>query len=169
MRFAGIGVKVLLFFLFLVVGFGRLRETQGFQFLDALQLVGSESFTLCLVAFHADKLLHINLLRPSEGIVAPIDHEQSGIGGVGEQQLARVGVLAQVVLLALRGFHEESLHVGIALVVGIVEHTTPYLVSLIFLEVGDVVFEVYVGIESRQVVVSVLENHQYLVAVVKLA
>ena len=55
------------------------------------------------------------------------------------------------------------------MVVGIKEDTAPHLVCLVFLQTVDVVFKVDVSIKAREVVFTILEDYQYLVAIVKLA
>ena len=55
------------------------------------------------------------------------------------------------------------------MVVGIKEDAAPHLVCLVFLQTVDVVFKVDVSIKAREVVFTILEDYQYLVAIVKLA
>ena len=81
----------------------------------------------------------------------------------------RVRVLANEVLLTLRSLHLESLDVGISLVVRIKQHTRPHLVHLIFLYTLYVVLEVVVRVEVGQVVVAILQDDQYLVAIKEFA
>ena len=55
------------------------------------------------------------------------------------------------------------------MVVSVKEYAGPYLIGCIFLDTLDVVLEVVVGIVVGKVIVTVLEDDQYLVAVKELA
>ena len=146
-----------------------LRLAQRFQLFHLLYLEGCQTLTFRLVSLDGDKLFDINLFLSSEGIAASIGDEQTWIVGVGQQDLLRVRILASIVLFAFRCLHEESFDVGISLIVCIVEHTAPNLVGFVFLQVLNVVFKVVVRVEVGQVVVTILQDDQNLIAIVKLA
>ena len=92
-----------------------------------------------------------------------------GIGCVGEQNEAAVGVLAQVVLVARGGVEREALHVGVALLVGVEEAGRPDLPGVVLLDAQDVVLVVIVHVEVRDVELAVPTDHQYLFVAVELA
>ena len=66
------------------------------------------------------------------------------------------------------GLHLEALYVGVAFVVGIVEHCRPYLIPIPFLYTQDVILEMVVCIEVSDVELTVVQHHQYAVAVPEL-
>ena len=110
---------MLYFLVILVGGCRRFGESCGLQLFYLLNLEGGEALALRLESLDGYELLGVNLLGTAEGVVASVGHQQARVNGVRQQQLLVVGILAQVVLLALRGLHLESLDIRIALVVGI--------------------------------------------------
>ena len=103
------------------------------------------------------------------GIALAEAHADARISLVRQQHEARLGILAQIVLVALCGIHQEAFHVGIAVVVGIVEHRRPHLFGLEFLDAQDVVLEMVVRVERGDVEIAVVEYHEHLVVVGKFA
>ena len=87
---------------------------------------------------------------------------------VAQQHQLRVLVVAHETLARLRGLHEESLGVGIALVISVVDHSRPHLLGIELLDAHDVVLVVVVHVEVRAVVVAVLQDDQYQVVVEEL-
>ena len=148
---------------------GFLGESRGFQFYDALNLIGGQSFALGLEALDGDKLFGVDVLGATELVGAAVGHSDEWIDHIGEQHHLRLRVLAQEVLLALETLHEETLEVGVALVVSVEEYACPHLVRLELFYAQDIFLVVVVGIEVGEVIVAVLENHQNLVVVEELA
>ena len=129
----------------------------------------SQAFSLRLEALHADKFLDLDFHRFAVGIDLAEGHADARIKLVGQQNEFRFGILADVVLMLLRGLHLEAFRVGVAVVVGIVEHRRPNLFRLVFLDAQDVVLEVVVRVESRHIKIAVRQHHQHLIVVGKFA
>ena len=68
------------------------------------------------------------------------------VGGVGDEDELRVGVVAQQADAFLGGFHVETFQVWIALVVGIIEGNRPYLLSIIDFIV--LIVMLFVGVDA---------------------
>ena len=94
---------------------------------------------------------------------------QARVHLVGEQHGLVERVLAQIVLVAFGGLHLKTLHIGVALLVGIVEHGRPHLVGPPFLYHLYVVLVVVVHIEVGDVELAVVEHHEYGIVFVELA
>ena len=160
-------------FLGLFGGFFRLgglfRETGGFDFFDGGDGVGGETLAAGLVSFYAYEILGLYFHRVAEGIVTAEGYLETWINLIGKQHQTGVDVLRKPVLFALRRIHEETLQVGIALLICIEENGSPYFVRLVFLQTEDVVLIVVVQVEVGQIEVAVIENDENLVFVVELA
>ena len=104
----GIGIEV---FFFLNIRrfrlFGLFWESGGLELYDAFKGVGGEALALGLIALDGNKLLGIDLLSPSEVIGTAIGELDAGVGGVGEQDELRLGILREPVLFLFRGIHLE--------------------------------------------------------------
>ena len=72
-------------------------------------------------------MLGIKFERFAEGVVATEGDLYARIYLTGEQHLLAGRIVAKIILLALGGLHLESLHIGIACIVGIEEHCRPHL------------------------------------------
>ena len=114
--------------MFLFRLFGLFRETGGLQLFDGGDGIGGKALAAGLESLDAYEVSSLYLLGITETVVPAEGHLDAGISLVGEQDKTGVDVLREPVLLALRGFHQETLQVGIALLVGIVENGRPYLV-----------------------------------------
>ena len=153
----------------IIILFRFFRETDGGQFLDTLYLIGAEALAFGLEALDGDKLLCVNLFRPPEFVGSTISDLDERIDGICQQDEFRAGIVAEPVLLFLRGIHLESLQIGIALIISIEQDGGPHLVGLEFLDAQDIGLEVVVQIEAGQVEIAIVENHQNLVFVEELA
>lgn len=91
------------------------------------------------------------------------------VGGVGDEDELRVGVVAQQADAFLGGFHVETFQVWIALVVGIIEGNRPYFLVIKFLYAENVVVVMVVGVEICQVILAVFQYNKDVVLVVKFA
>ena len=69
--------------------------------------------------------------------------------------------------MLFRRLHQESLHVDVAVVVGIVEHRRPNLFGLEFLDAQNIIFEMVVRVEGRDVEIAIRQHHEHLVVVGK--
>src|SRR5574344_829072 len=168
----GIGVEVLIIPIILAITLvlsRRLGPSRGFEFLNTLYLPCGDALALGLKALDGNKLLGVDIKRLAEGIVAAKGDLDARIYLTCEQHLLTGGIVAKVVLLALGSLHLESLHIGIAGIVGIEEHCRPHLSGVVFLDDGDIVLIVVVGIEVSEIIVAILEYDKYLVVVVELA
>ena len=71
--------------------------------------------------------------------------------------------------MALGSVHGESLDVRIAFVVGIIENGSPYLMLVPLFQSQDIVLVVVVGVEVGDIELAIVENHQDIFIVIKLA
>ena len=153
----------------IIILFRFFRETDGGQFLDTLYLIGAEALAFGLEALDGDKLLCVNLFRPSEFIGSTISDLDERIDGICQQDEFRAGIVAEPVLLFLRGIHLESFQIGIALIVGIEENGRPDVVCVVFLDAKDIGLKVVVQVETGQIIIAVVKKYENLVFVVELA
>ena len=93
---------------------------------------------------------------------------QSWIIFVSQQNEAAVFILAQIVLLAVARLKAETLDVGIALLVGIIEDGCPDLVRIVFLQYPYVVFVMVVHVEIAGVEFAVVQHNQNLFVALEL-
>ena len=157
------------FFGFFFYGFGLFREADRLHFVYLVYLERGDTLALGLVALHADELFHIDVEGFAEHIVASEGHPNARIHHIGEQDELALLVLAQEAQLAGRSLEGESLEVRIALLVGIVEGSTPHLVRVELLDDADARLVVVVQVEVRCIEFAVFHDNEDEVVAMELA
>ena len=161
------------FFLFigilLPLGGGWERGPSGFQFLYLRHVAGGNALALGLETLDTDEVFGFDVEWFAEVVGTTHGDEQVRVGGVGEQDEPALGILAEIALVACCGLECETLHVGVALLVGIEETSRPHLIRVVLLDAQDVVLIVVVHVEVGGIELTILADDQNLFIAVEFA
>ena len=128
---------------------------------------GANTLAFCFESLYTDKLFHINFHCRTAAVGTAEGDTDTRIYLVGKYDKFRVRVVAKEVLVFFVGFHVETLDIGIALIVSIVEHCRPYFAVIKLLDAQDIVLIVVVGIDIAEVEFAVGKDDKNIVVVVE--